>query len=586
MRLRWLLSFACAFLIVGLLTGTERKPESRIGKRVTDLTLKDAAGKSVSLADFKERKALVVLFLGTECPINNAYLPWVAELSKRYQDKGVQFLGINANHQDSAELVAAHARRYVIPFPVLKDEELKAANVFGAERTPEAFVLDAERTIRYQGRIDDQFGLTYRRPGKPTRQDLVEALDEVLAGRAVTVATTPVAGCLIPRDRQPKATASVTWTRDVSRIMQSHCQECHRPGQIGPMALLTYDSARDWSGMIREVLDDGRMPPWHADPRFGKFANDRRMPQDAREKLLAWIDAGCPRGDDKDLPAPRQFVDGWGIGKPDMIFTMGEEYQVPASAGKGGIPYQYFTIDPGFKEDVWVTRAEARAGNPAVVHHVLVFIIAPGVTFVPKLGNAPVLCGTAPGDMPLMLPEGMAKKIPAGSKLLMQMHYTPNGQAQPDRSSLGIAVTKEKPQRRVRTIPIAVPPPGLIIPPHAENHKVESSYTFREDGHALTFMPHMHLRGKDFLIEAIYPDGRKETLLSIPRYDFNWQSVYRCAQPLPMPKGTRIHCVAHFDNSAKNPNNPDPSKRVTWGDQTWEEMMIGWLDMVYDTPAE
>jgi peroxiredoxin/mono/diheme cytochrome c family protein len=552
---------------------------------VADFTLNDTEGRPVSLADFRTRKAVVVVFLGTECPINNAFLPRLNELARDYACVSVQFLAVNSNRQDTPERVREHARRYGISFPVLKDEGHAVADRLGARRTPEVVVLDAQRRVCYQGRIDDQFGVGYKR-AQPTRRDLVEALNEILAGKAVSVPTTPVAGCLIGRAAKPSADGAVTFTNQVVRILQKNCQECHRPGQIGPMPLLTYDDALSWSETIREVLTDGRMPPWHADPRYGHWANDRRLPADDRATLLAWLDQGCPKGDDKDLPPPRQFVKGWRIGEPDVVFTMPEEFAVPAETPKGGVPYQHFSVKTNFAEDRWVVRAEAKEGATEVVHHIVVFIVPPGLKFIPKAGNAPVLCGTAPGDMPLILPPGMAKKVPAGSELVFQMHYTPNGRAQKDRSSVGLVFAKEPPTHRVHTMPIATMPGTLRIPAGADNHRTESAFTLARDGLLVAFMPHMHLRGKDFLYEAIYPDGKTETLLSIPRYDFNWQSAYRCAAPLAVPKGTRIHCVAHFDNSAKNPNNPDPTQLVKWGDQTWEEMMIGWLDFVYTDKAQ
>jgi peroxiredoxin/mono/diheme cytochrome c family protein len=536
-------------------------------------------GSRVSLADLKDRKAVVVLFLGTECPVNNAYLPRLAELHKEYAARGVQFLGVNANRQDTAERVAEHARKYAVPFPVLKDEGNAVADQFGARRTPEAFVIDAAGQVRYQGRIDDQFAVGVRRAA-PTRRDLAEALDALLAGRPVEQPTTPVAGCLISRATRPKAEGEVTFSKQVVRVLQKNCQECHRPGQVGPMALLTYDDALSWAETIREVVKEERMPPWHADPRYGKFSNDRRLAKEDRDALLAWIAQDCPKGDEHDLPPPREFVRGWTVGKPDLVIDMGRDFDVPAEAPKGGIPYKYFSVETGFKEDKWVTRAEARAGAPSAVHHIVVFIQPPGQQFVPGGPGGRVLCGMAPGDMPLILPPGAAKKVPAGSRLVFQMHYTPSGTAVKDRSSVGLIFADKPPERQVVTVPVANL--DLRIPPGADNHQVEADFAFRAEAGVLSFMPHMHLRGKDFLVEALYPDGKKEILLSVPRYDFNWQSVYRLAEPKQLPRGTRLHCVAHFDNSAKNPNNPDATEEVHWGDQTWEEMMIGWTDLVYD----
>jgi len=546
------------------------------------------AGKTVDLKDLAGRKAVVVAFVGIECPLNGQFLPVLAGLHAEYDKQGVAFLGINSNAHDTPDKVALHAARNEVPFPILKDAGNKVADRLGAERTPEVFVLDPKGTVVYRGRIDDQFGFGFARPGKPTRRDLAVALDELLAGKPISVAKTKVDGCLIARATTPKADGAVTYTRDVAAIVQNRCQACHRPGQVGPMPLMGYDDAVAWSAMIREVVSDGRMPPWHADPKYGKFSNDRRLTDAEKKTLLAWIDGGLARGDAKDAPPAKEWVDGWRIGKPDVVFEMPREFTVPAAMPKNGVAYQYFTVKTDFAEDKWVTLAEARPGAAEVVHHILVFIVPPGQLLPIDGAGGNVLCGTAPGDSPLVLPAGTAKRVPAGASLVFQMHYTPNGKEQKDRSKVGIVFAKEPPKFRVQTRPI-INPTFLSkldkIPAGADNYEIVSEFTFRKDGKVVHFMPHMHLRGKDFRFEAHYPDGKKEVLLSVPRFEFGWQSVYRFAEPLAMPKGTKIHCVAHFDNSAKNPNNPDAGKDVFWGDQTWEEMMVGWMDFLYDEPA-
>jgi peroxiredoxin len=555
----------------------------RVGQQVPSFELKDTLGRTISMSDFKDKKAIVVFFLGTECPINNSFMPTLTQLHKEFAPKGVQFLAINANVQDTMERVGQHARKYGIPFPVLKDEGNRVADQFGARRTPEAFVLDSTGAIRYQGRIDDQFGISYKRE-KPTRRDLAVALDEVLAGKTVSKPTTEVAGCIIARAAAPKSQGGITYAKQVSRVLQRKCQECHRPGQVGPMPLVSYEDATAWAETIKEVIQQERMPPWYADPRYGKFTNDRHLSSEDRATLLTWIEDGMPKGDEKDLPPPASFPEGWTIGKPDMVFSMNEEFDVPADMPKGGVPYKEFFVKTGLKEDRWVVRAECRPGAPEVVHHIVMFVVPPGKKFFPGNPETPTLAGTAPGDMPLVLPPGTGKKIPAGSQLVFQMHYTPNGRAQKDRSSMGLIFAKEPPQREVLTLPIANP--AFEIPAGDDNYEVEAEFPFKENAHLLNFMPHMHLRGKDFKYDLILPDGKTETLLSVPHYNFNWQSVYRAATPIALPKGSKIHCLAHFDNSTKNPNNPDASKPVTWGDQTWEEMMIGWVDLVYDRPAQ
>ncbi|MCI0740961.1 MAG: redoxin domain-containing protein [Gemmataceae bacterium] len=545
------------------------------GAQVANITLPDIHRRPRSLDAFKDKKAFVVVFVGTECPLANLYVPTLIDLHKEYAPKGVQFLAVNSNLQDSFIQTSAHAQERDIPFPVLKDFNQKAADAFGAMRTPEVFLLDAKRVIRYQGRIDDQYGIGIQRE-KPTRRDLREALDELLAGKAVSIAKTDVAGCLIGRAQKPRVEGKITFAKDISRLMQKRCQECHRPGEIGPMSLLGYADAKAWADTIHEVVLQERMPPWHADPRFGKFTNDRHLSREERDTLLAWIEQGCPKGDERDLPPPRTFTDGWKIGKPDAVITMAEELKVPAT---GVLPYKKFTVDPGFKEDVWVQAAECRPGNRAVVHHILVYIQMPGQPIYALDGTAATLVGWAPGDMPALYKPGMAKRVPAGAKLVFEVHYTPNGTPQTDRSSIGVIYAKKPPEHRVESNILANM--GLRVPPGAANHKGQFTFTFRDDALILSFMPHMHLRGTSAKYVATYPDGRTETLLSVPDFDFNWQSVYRFAEPLAVPKGTKLTWIGWWDNSPDNPRNPDPAKEVRWGLQTWDEMQNGWMEMVW-----
>ncbi len=581
-RLPRLLLLAAAAMLLPAAVRADTPP-TQIGKSIDPFALEDTAGKTWSLADLKDKKAVVVIFVGTQCPINNAFLPRLAEMYRTYADKGVQFLAVNANHQDTPKRLADHAKEFAIPFPVLRDPGAAVADRFGARRTPEAFILDGERKVRYQGRIDDQFGLGYQRP-QPTRHDLAAALDEVLAGKKVSQAATPVAGCLIGRAARPKGPATVTYTKHVARIVRDRCQECHRPGQIGPMPLLTYDDVSSWSDMIREVIEEKRMPPWHAAPGHLKFKNDRSLSKADRDTLLSWIDQGCPKGDAKDLPGSRKYAEGWYIGKPDAVFTMPTVVTVPAKAPKGGVPYKYFTVPTNFDEDRWIQAAEAKPGNKAVVHHIIVYVFAKdtGRSLADGIGSG-MLVAYAPGDLGVAYPAGAAKKIPKDATLVFQVHYTPNGVAQTDRSSVGLVFAKAPPRSEVKTKGIANY--GLRIPPGAGNHKVTSAFKFAKDATLWALLPHMHLRGKSFEYRAVYPDGKKELLLSVPRYDFGWQASYVLQQPLRLPAGTRIECTAHYDNSKDNPYNPDPTATVGWGEQTWHEMMIGFVDYAYVSPA-
>jgi len=557
-------------------TSSDQSPRftRAIGQTIADFVLPDHKGIKRGLADWKDAKVLVVCFMGTRCPIGNAYVPTLLDLQKDYRAQGVQVIGINPNLSDSDKDIASHVEKYQVSFPVLIDPQQVVADQFDARRTPEVFVLDHRRVVRYRGRIDDRFGYLYKR-AKSRRQELKVAIDEVLAGKTVSVATTDPVGCLITRESRLKAQGTITYARHVSRILQNKCAECHHANTAAPFGLTSYDEAKNWSSTIKEAVVQRRMPPWHADPRYGHFSNDMRLTQQEIDTLVGWVDAGAPMGDTCDLPEKREYGDGWVIGKPDAVFKMPREYTVQA---RGTVKYQYFVTPTNFKQDMWVQAAEARPGNRSVVHHIIVYYRKPGTRR--RRGLASIV-GTAPGEDPEIWPVGIGKKIPAGSELVWQVHYTPTGKQEVDRSELGLIFCKTPPRRAVRgKAAINV---FFRIPPGAGNHRVVSSTRFSRDAELLSLMPHMHLRGKDFLYRAHYPDGKKEILLSVPSYDFNWQHRYRFAKPLRVPAGTRVECVAHFDNSKDNPANPDPKRMVRWGDQTWDEMMIGFINYV-DAP--
>jgi peroxiredoxin len=564
-----------------------KKTVNNLDKAIAKLDLKDVEGKTWAVADLKGKKAVVIVFIGTQCPINNAYMPRLAELHQDYAAKGVQFLAINANKQDTPAKIAAHVKEYGIPFPVLRDAGHAIADEFGASKTPEAFVLDVDLKVRYNGRIDDKFGLGFQR-AQASRDDLKLALDDVLAGRKVAEAQCPVAGCYIGRGAKPaKVESDITYSKQVSRIIQNRCQECHRPGQIGPMALMTYDDVSDWSEMIREVVSDKRMPPWHADEKHhGQFKNERALSKEDYDTLLTWIEAGCPKGDERDLPKAREFADTWYLGKPDAVFTMKEAYAVPAKGGKKGIKYQYFVIPTDFDEDKWVEAAECKPGNRAIVHHIIAYVFTgkgKGGLTEDGLANG-MLAGYAPGDIGFSYPEGAAKMLPKGANIVFQVHYTPNGVAGTDRSMVGLKFAKKPPTVEVKSR--AIGNMWFLIPPGADSHEVKSETVFPEDAVLYSLLPHMHLRGKDFKFGIFFPDGKTQTLLYVPRYDFGWQATYHLKEPIKMPAGTRIKCVAHFDNSKKNPWNPDPTAKVLFGEQTWEEMMIGFVEYAFVSAPE
>lgn len=553
-------------------TPAERKLPSE--KPLASFKLRDHRGASHSLDDCKDKKLVVIAFLGTECPVASRYAGRLAELAREFEPKGVAFLGIISNRQDSISKIAQLAKEQKVTFPLLKDVGNVVADQFEAQRTPEVFVLDDKRIVRYRGRIDDQFGISYARP-KPTRRDLAIALDELLAGKSVSQPVTEVEGCYIGRVKRPSAQAPVTYTKHVAGVLNKHCVSCHHAGSLAPFALTSYTDAAGWADTIQEVIDEQRMPPWHANPKYGRFSNDNRLTDEEKHLIAQWVKSGAPQGDPKDLPPAPSLVEGWRI-KPDVVLTMPKEFKVPA---KGTVQYQFFTVDPGFKEDKWICASEARAGNRAVVHHLVVNVLPPGSKpFGPDNFPIDFLAGGVPGSPPMILGDGEAKFIPAGSRLVFQVHYTPNGTAQTDRSRVALTFADPKTVRKEIRSDAAINF-RFRIPPGATNHRIEADYRFGQDTMLYALFPHMHLRGKSFRFEAIYPDKKREILLDVPRYSFDWQNAYVFAEPKRMPEGTILHCTGTFDNSAGNLNNPNPNIAVMFGEQTWEEMMVGYFDM-------
>jgi peroxiredoxin len=556
------------WLVLALLLVPQDDPMGR--KLEARTNLRDLRGNRRSLADLKGSDAIVLAFLGTDCPLSNLYVPRLLELEAELRARKVRFIAVYPNENESLDAVAIHADERAIPFLVLKDAGQKLAAALGIQRTPEIAVLDRELALRYRGRIDDQYGVAYRKE-KAERRDLALAIEAVLSAKPAT--PTEADGCLIGRRSDEKA--DVTFTRDVLPILQKSCQPCHRPGQIGPFPLITYEDAADHAAMIREVVVQKRMPPWHADPRHGKFMNDRSLKPEEIRTLTSWVAAGTPRGDAKDAPPPIAWPKDWRIGTPDVVLSIPKEIDVPA---QGVMPYLNFLVPTDFAEDRWVTKAEVRPSDARVVHHVLVYVKLPGKETYQLDGTTTAFAGWVPGDMPFEHPEDTAVKLPKGAELQFEIHYTPNGLATKDRTSLGLVFAKEPPARESRMNIFAKL--GIKIPAGASHHREESFLTFRQDVRILSALPHMHVRGKSWKYEAIYPDGRVETILNVPRWDFNWQSVYRFDPPLALPKGTKIRSTAHWDNSDNNPANPDPSKDVRYGLQTWEEMMNGWVQWV------
>jgi peroxiredoxin len=584
----------------------QTKRGSDLGRPIADFTLSDQQGRSISLSDMTSNQAVVLVFTGVNCPVGNLYMPRIVALAEDYKARGVSFLSINANAHDTVGEMAAHALRHGVTFPTLKDRDNRLADRLRVDRVGEVLVLDAERRLCYRGAVDDQYARGAFKD-QPTRSFLVEALEAVLSGQPVATPMTSVVTCPIervhPRGNAPNVTRAstetarhrrrpspeypdvgpVTYVADVAPLLRNRCQSCHQSGEAGPFSLVSYEDARRHARSIREVIDQGLMPPWGADARFGTFANDRSLTERERAVFLAWVDQGMPAGNLESVPPGRETRLGWTIGLPDLVFEMSEAFDVPTS---GQLPIQKFLVPTNLAEDVWVQAAQAMPGDRAVVHHICIFIIDPAIVSgregdkESRRRERPELVCYAPGDMPCIYPDGIAKKLPAGSILEIQVHYQPIGVPRFDRSSVGIRLARQ-PVRQM-AVTRSASNRDFLLAPGAANAEVRAEYTLLEDCQLLNLTPHMHYRGRDFRFDAIFPDGRRQTLLFVPHYDFNWQDVYRLAEPLPLPRGTRISCIAHFDNSAANPVNPDPTREARWGEQTTDEMMIGYFDYCVD----
>ena len=390
-------------------------------------------------------------------------------------------------------------------------------------------------------------------------------------------------------------TSEPTFYRDVVPILQEHCESCHRPDEVAPMSLVTYEQTRPWAGAILHAVQTRMMPPWFADPRYGHFQNNPSLTDQQIATISEWVSAGAPAGDLHDAPPPRKWVEGWNIPQPDLVVKMPTPVKLPS---RGEVEYTYEIVPTHFTEDRWVQMSEFRPGSPAHVHHAVVYIRPPNSEW---LRHAPVgepftastlsdpaerrqahettsdlLLVYAPGSSPDEWANGMAKFVPAGSDLVFQMHYTTNGTASEDQTSIGLVFAKSPPQQRVITLQLNNH--ALLIPPEADDFRVEVQGTLPHDAILLSLFPHMHLRGKRFEYDIVHADGSVEVLLRV-NYHFHWQLSYKLAEPRLLKAGTKLRAIAWYDNSKNNPHNPDPSKTVTWGDQTSDEMMVGFFDV-------
>jgi len=568
-----------------------------VGERVPDLDYTGVDGSRGRLsALLQAAPAVVVAMRDASCPVCRKYGRRLARLEEEYGARGVPFVFLNVNVDDDEATVRADELgdfgfdgAYV-----LDPDGEDVAHGLRPRTTTEVFVIDRERTLRYRGAVDDQYGIDFAKP-EPREHWLRDALDAVLAGGEVAEARTFPSGCILAQGPMVAAAEAagaagasdvpLTFHGRASRIFQESCVACHRDGGVAPFSLERYETAYGYRGMIEYMVTEGRMPPWFAGANStGHFANSRALSERDRADLLAWIDAGAPEGDPADAPEPPDFAEGWMIGEPDAVIDIGETQPVPA---EGVVDYRYVYVKTDFDEDKWIRRMELRPTAEQVTHHVLAFIEPPNAKSPREAApGEPVWQGGAesyfasyvPGSVGNVYPEGTAKRLPAGAWLKFQLHYTPNGEATEDRTQLAFVFADGPPETPVVTS--SAVNVRIRIPPGAKDHAEVAEYTFEEPGRILSFLPHMHVRGTAFRYELVYPDGTEETILDIPRYDFNWQLSYELAEPKEVPAGTTLRATGWFDNSEDNPFNPDPTAEVRFGEQTFEEMLIGYFDWV------
>jgi peroxiredoxin/mono/diheme cytochrome c family protein len=577
----------------------------KLNKKIEGFTLTDVRGKKVALADYRDRKAVVIVFLSFECPVSNSYVPELNRLAKDCADQGVALLAVACGDEPAASL-AKQADEFKLAFPLLCDPQCMAADALKAETTPEAFLLDHNHVLRYRGRIDNTWAARLRRNQQTTRHDLRAALDELLAGKDVRVPATRAIGCPLGGEKAVAKSGTVTYHRDVLPILQNHCQSCHRPGEVGPFSLMTYKQAVNWASDIKDYTQSRKMPPWK--PVAGPaFHNERKLTEKEIATLAAWADGGTPEGDPKDAPAPKQFTEGWQLGKPDLVLTVPEEMVIGPS---GKDLFRVFVLPTRLPEDKYITAIDVRPGNKRVVHHTLNFIdrtgkareleekekkrekkageqdrgpgysVSMGVGFLPQGG----LGGWAPGQMARELPEGTGYLLPRGADVVVQVHYHRNGREERDRLTIGLYFAR-KPVKSVFQ-GMVIPGRFLWVPANDPAFKVKGAIEVLQDCTLHSVMPHMHMLGKQIQVTLTPPEGQPTTLVAIRDWDYNWQETYFLQKPIAIKAGTRMQVEAVYDNTDKNPNNPfNPPRLVTFGEQTDNEMCFVFLGATSDRPG-
>ncbi len=524
-----------------------------------------------------ETPVTVLFFTGTGCPVVRQSIPKLKELYSKYHPDKVTFVFVNTSAEDSLKTIEKEMRDLrVSKVSVLVDDKQALTVGFGVDRTAEVIVIDnKESRLIYRGAIDDRLTEGAQKPNADATY-LKTALEEFFAGKAVTVTQTKTRGCRITFD----GSKVVSYTKQIAPILNEKCLNCHSEGNIGPFQMSNHAKVKTKARMIEETIMNRQMPPWHADTQRGHFKNDMSLTAVQTQDLLAWIQQGAPKDEGEDplialhARAAELNQQEWPLGKPDMVVSLSEPQTIPAT---GVLDYRHFTVKSTWTNDAWLAGITVRPGNRLVVHHIIVRAKFDGVSDDGS-GMGKFIAGWAPGARVAEYPEGTGRFLGKNAVFDLEVHYTTCGTEQTDLSQIGFYLRPSVPEKEI--IVAAAYGMDFVINPQDEDSRTFTTLPVRQDTTIHTLSPHMHLRGSWMKYEALYPSGKKELLLSVPRYDFNWQTDYQLKEPKTLPAGSWLLVTGGFDNSKKNAHNPDPSQRVIWGNQSFEEMFIGFLDVV------
>ncbi len=550
-----------------------------VGRLVLDLPLKDISGQEQKLSQrLAGSQGMLVAFFGATCPISGKLGPELSRLEKDAAAQKVRMVLVCPVATETADDIQKYVSAHGLTSPVIHDTDGRLTAALDATTTTEVFLLDAARTLVYRGAINDQYGLGYAKE-KATRTYLRDAAAAMLRGEAPLIAATTAPGCALDlKEDKVVAQTAVTYHNQISRIMQANCVVCHREDAVGPFSLERYEDVIENAAMIRKQVERGAMPPWFAaEPAEGQhsiWSNDASLSKQDKQDLLTWLASDRPVGNVAEAPKPLHFPKEWAIGEPDAIVQLPKPVSIKA---EGTMPYQFITATTSFEEDRWVQGYEILPTNRGVVHHVIVQVHPKGSDVRDRgEGVEGYWAAYVPGNGTHIWPEGFAKKLPAGATVSFQIHYTPNGKKTEDQLRMGLVFAKKEPRYIVHTV--AVAQPRLNIPPGEANHVEVKEQAVPMDMNILACVAHMHVRGKAFNFEVTPPGGETEVLLDIPHYDFNWQLRYDYTHPKFVARGSKVKVTAIFDNSENNAANPDPTQTVRWGQQTSDEMMIGYFE--------